>query len=108
MDVAEELNLLLRRALDSGTLSDADRNLLLDLADAANLLSAPIRRGRAGLTTPSVAQMVSEDHVLAARTIRRHAADALDGLAEFAQHSGQASRSDLFPFSSARYTTLGK
>lgn len=37
---------------------------------------------------PSVAQMVSEDHVLAARTIRRQAADALDGLSEFAQHRG--------------------
>ena len=84
----EQLSELLRRALDSGTLSDVDRDLLLDLAHAANLLSAPLRRGRAGLTTPSVAQIVSEDHVLAARTIRRHAADALDGLAEFAQHRG--------------------
>lgn len=38
---------------------------------------APMWRGRAGPTTPSVAQSVSEDHALAARTIRRHAADAL-------------------------------
>jgi len=81
----EELHLLLRKALDSGSLSDVDRDLLLDLAHAANMLSAPLRRGRAGLTAPSVARLVSEDHTLAARTIRRHAADALDGLAEIAR-----------------------
>jgi hypothetical protein len=86
----EQLALLLRRALDSGTLSDVDRDLLLDLAHAANAAGAPLRRGRAGLTTPSVAQMVSEDHAMAARTIRRHAADALDGLAEVARHRGLA------------------
>jgi len=86
----EELHLLLRKALDSGSLSDVDRDLLLDLAHAATMLSAPLRRGRAGLTTPSVAQMVSEDHAMAARTVRRHAADALDGLAEVARHEGLA------------------
>ena len=86
----EELHLLLRKALDSGSLSDVDRDLLLDLAHAATMLSAPLRRGRAGLTTPSVAQMVSDDHAMAARTIRRHAADALDGLAEVARHEGLA------------------
>jgi len=51
-------------------------------------VSAPLRRGRAGLTAPSVAQLVSESHTLAARTIRRHAADALDGLVEVARHRG--------------------
>jgi hypothetical protein len=81
---------LLRRALDSGALSDQDRDLLLDLALAANLVGAPMRRGRAGLTTPSVAQLVSQDHALAARTIRRHAADALDVLGEVARRSGLA------------------
>lgn len=81
---------LLRRALDSGALSDQDRDLLLDLALAANLAGAPLRRGRAGLTTPSVAQLVSQDHALAARTIRRHAADALDVLGAVARRSGFA------------------
>ncbi len=81
---------LLRRALDSGELSDQDRDLLLDLALAANLAGAPLWRGRAGLTTPSVAQLVSQDHALAARTIRRHAADALDRLGEVARRSGLA------------------
>lgn len=86
----EQLIELLRRALDSGALSDQDRDLLLDLALAANLAAAPLRRGRAGLTTPSVAQLVSQDHALAARTIRRHAADALDVLGEVARRSGLA------------------
>lgn len=74
----EQLIELLRRDLDSRAVSDQDRGLLLDLAHAADLADAPLRWGRAGLTTPSVAQLVSEDHVLAARAIRRHAADALD------------------------------
>jgi hypothetical protein len=86
----EQLIELLRRALDSGALSDQDRGLLLDLALAANLADAPLRRGRAGLTTPSVAQLVSEDHALAARTIRRHAANALDRLGEVARQGGLA------------------
>ncbi|WP_460799182.1 hypothetical protein [Nocardioides pacificus] len=86
----EQLIELLRRALSSGALSDQDRDLLLDLALAANLADAPLRRGRAGLTTPSVAQLVSEDHALAARTIRRHAADALDRLGEVACQGGLA------------------
>lgn len=81
---------LLRRALDSGALSGQDRDLLFDLAIAANLADAPLRRGRAGLTTPSVAQLVSEDHALAAQTIRRHAADALDKLAEVERQGGPA------------------
>jgi hypothetical protein len=86
----EELIDLLQRALDSGALSDQDRDLLLDLALAANLAGAPLRRGRAGLTTPSVVQLVSEDHALAARTIRRHAADALDRLGVVARRDGLA------------------
>ena len=86
----EQLIELLRRALDLGAVSDQDRGLLLDLAHAANLADAPLRRGRAGLTTPSVAQLVSEDHALAARTIRRHAADALDRLGEVARQGGLA------------------
>lgn len=86
----DQLADLLRKAADSGTLSDADRDLLLDLAYAANMAGAPLRRGMAGLTTPSVAQLVSEERALTARTIRRHAADALDGLARFARLGGLA------------------
>jgi hypothetical protein len=83
-DAAEHLDDVLRRALDAGALTDADRDLLVDLAHAAHRMGAPWRRGRGGLTTPSVAQMVSEDHALAARTVRRHAAAALDRISGLA------------------------
>lgn len=84
-DPREQLAAILRRALDDGDLSEARGDLLLDLAHAANFLNAPLRRGRAGLTAPSVAQMVCEDHALSARTIRRHAADDIDTLASVAR-----------------------
>lgn len=87
-DPKEQLATLLRRALDDGDITEARRDLLLDLAHAANFLKAPLRRGRAGLTAPSVAQMVSEDHAMAARTIRRHAADDIDVLAWVARRAG--------------------
>lgn len=83
----QELDDLLRRALNSGALTDADRDLLLDLARAAHRAGVPLRRGRAGLTTPSLAEMVSDDHALAARSIRQHAADALR---EESRHEGLA------------------
>lgn len=86
----EQLAAILRRALDDGDLSEARRDLLLDLAHAANLLNAPLRRGRAGLTAPSVAQLVCEDHALSARTVRRHAADDIDVLASVARRPGLA------------------
>ena len=89
-DPTEQLATLLRRALDDGDITEARRDLLLDLAHAANLLKAPLRRGRAGLTAPSVAQMVCEDHALSARTIRRHAADDIEVLASLARRSGLA------------------
>ena len=89
-DPREQLAAILRRALDEGDLSEARRDLLLDLAHAANLLNAPLRRGRAGLTAPSVAQMVCEDHALSARTVRRHAADDIDVLASVARRPGLA------------------
>lgn len=78
---------LLRRALDDGDLSEARLNLLLDLAHVANLINAPLRRGRAGLTTPSVAQIVSADYKLSRRTIRRHAAHEIDALAALARRT---------------------
>lgn len=77
---------LLRRALDSGKLSDTDRDLLLDLAHAAEQVDAPRRRGRAGLTTPSVTQMVEESHAMASRTVRRRASAAIKALGEVARN----------------------
>lgn len=78
VDAAEQRDDPLQQAVDSGVLADADRDFLLDLAHAAHRLGAPLRRGRGGLTTPSVAEMVAADHDLAVRSIRRHAASAID------------------------------
>lgn len=89
-DPQAQLTAILRRALDDGDITGARRDLLLDLARAANLLNAPLRRGRAGLTAPSVAQMVCENHGLSARSVRRHAAYDIDTLASVARRPGLA------------------
>lgn len=87
-EVKEELNDLLQRAIDSGRLSAADRDLLMDLAHVAERIDAPGRRGRGGLMTPSVTQMVEEAHAMASRTIRRRAASAIDAVGEVARIGG--------------------
>lgn len=57
-------------------------NLLLDLAHAAESTHAPDRRGRGGLMTPSVTQMVEESHAMSSRSVRRHASSAIQALQE--------------------------
>ena len=84
------LNDLLQRAIDSGRLTENDRDLLLDLAHAAEHLDAPGRRGRGGLMTPSVTQMVEEAHALSSRSIRRHASGAIRALREEAERGRTA------------------
>lgn len=81
----EEMNDLLQRAVDSGKLSAADRDLLLDLAHAAANTRAPGRRGRGGLMTPSVTQMVEESHAMSSRSVRRHASSAIKALQDEAE-----------------------
>lgn len=81
---------LLQRAIDSGRLTESDRDLLLDLAHAAEHLDAPGRRGRGGLMTPSVTQMVEEAHALSSRSIRRHASGAIRALREEAERARTA------------------
>lgn len=51
-EVKEELNDLLQRAINSGRLSAADRDLLMDLARVAERIDAPGRRGRGGFDDP--------------------------------------------------------
>lgn len=87
-EVKEELDDLLQRAIDSGRLSAADRDLLMDLAHVAEGIDAPGRRGRGGLMTPSVTQMVEEAHAMASRTIRRRAASAIEAVGEVARIGG--------------------
>lgn len=82
---SELLNDLLQRALDSGLLSERDRDLLLGLAHAAEMADAPGRRGRGGLTTPSVTQLVEETHGMSSRSIRRHVSHAVEAIREVAR-----------------------
>lgn len=81
---------LLQRGIDSGKLVESDRDLLLDLAHAAEQIDAPGRRGRGGLMTPSVTQMVEEAHALSSRSIRRHASGAIRTLREEAERGRTA------------------
>jgi hypothetical protein len=76
----EMLNDVIQRAIDAGALTERDRDLLLDLAHAAELADAPGRRGRGGLTTPSVTQMVEEAHGMSSRSIRRHVSQAVKAI----------------------------
>jgi hypothetical protein len=81
----EALADLLQRGIDSGKLVESDRALLLDLAHAAEQVDAPGRRGRGGLMTPSVTQLVEEAHGMSSRSIRRHAAGAIKAIREEAE-----------------------
>lgn len=86
----EVLANLLQGAIDSGTLAEGDRDLLLDLAHAAEQIDAPGRRGRGGLMTPSVTQLVEEAHAMSSRSIRRHAAGALTAIRSEVERGGLA------------------
>ncbi|MCE0487819.1 hypothetical protein [Ornithinimicrobium sediminis] len=78
-----ELAELLEQAAATGALAREDRALLMDVAREAARLNVPARRGRGGLMTPSVAELVAEDYAASARTIRRRAAKAVAGLEAF-------------------------
>jgi hypothetical protein len=73
---------LLGRGIDAGRLAESDRDLLLDLAHAAEQIDAPGRRGQGGLMAPSVTQLVEEAHGMSSRSIRRHAAGAIKAMRE--------------------------
>ncbi len=82
-DPERELAELLEDAAETGALTREDRALLLDVAREAARLNVPARRGRGGLMTPSVAELVAEDYEASARTVRRRAARAVAGLEAF-------------------------
>lgn len=81
----EVLGDLLQRGIESGKLAEGDRDLLLDLAYAAEQIDAPGHRGRGGLMTPSVTQLVEQAHGMSSRSIRRHAAGAIEAMREEAE-----------------------
>ena len=78
---AQELEDLLEAAQAQGILSDADRALLLSLAEAADR-AHPARsgRGNAGLMTPAASEAVARSRGISARTVRRHAARSIEAL----------------------------
>lgn len=82
-DPESELAELLEDAAAMGALTREDRALLMDVAREAARLNVPARRGRGGLMTPSVAELVAEDYAASARTVRRRAAKAVTDLEAF-------------------------
>ncbi len=78
---AQELHDLLERAQAKGVLSDADGELLLGLATAADRVH-PARsgRGNAGLMAPAASEAVARSRGVSARTVRRHAARSVHAL----------------------------
>lgn len=79
-----ELREFLDQAVLDQAVSEDDRCLLHELAAAAEIVGAPLRRGRLGLTTPAAVELVARDHPEAVRTLRRRAACALDRLKVYA------------------------
>lgn len=83
-DAVEELTELPDGALRDRAIGCFELWLLLELTDEATARAAPLRRGRAGLTSPTVAEAVANKRPEAARTLRRRAGDALDQLIAYA------------------------
>lgn len=80
-----ETSLLMQSALLGGLLNLSDASLLQQLAEAAEERSAPGRRGRAGLTSPSVVEYVARYRPQSVRSIRRHASMLMDRLGRYAK-----------------------
>lgn len=83
-DAVFESSQLVQQALLAGVLSLADASLLQELASVAARQSAPARRGRAGLTTPAVVDIVSRYSPASARSVRRRASVLFDRLRRYA------------------------
>ncbi|MGH3327927.1 MAG: hypothetical protein ACRDPT_09090 [Streptomycetales bacterium] len=83
-DAVFESSLLVQRALLSGVLSLSEASLLQQLAAVADAQSAPARRGRAGLTSPAVVELVARQSPTSARSVRRRASMLMDRLSQYA------------------------
>lgn len=84
-DAVFETSLLMQSALVARLVSLPDASLLQQLAEAAEERSAPGRRGRAGLTSPSVVEYVARYSPQSVRSIRRRASILLDRLGRYAK-----------------------
>ncbi|GAB3854576.1 hypothetical protein GCM10028801_08930 [Nocardioides maradonensis] len=76
---------LFRSAYRAYAISGFDYWLLWILAEEADRQDAAAHRGRMGLTSPSVVEVVARDAALSARSLRTHAAKAIDRLRAFAE-----------------------
>lgn len=83
-DSLTELLDLMTDAAHAGVITAADRQLLIDLAVAADRVTAPTRRGRSGLMVTSASEEVATRWGMSARSVRRHASRSIDRLTGFA------------------------
>lgn len=84
LDPAAEVWDLFEDAVRNGVVELGEVSLLLEVASAADDVDAPLRRGRAGLTTPAVADRVARGRSESARTVRRRVCRVLDRLTVYA------------------------
>ncbi len=83
VDPFDQVTELLADAMNDGVIEDFDAWLIVELARVAHLVGAPAHRGRMGLTTPDVVEVVAESVRLSTRTLRRRAVKAVDRIAEY-------------------------
>lgn len=79
---AAELREVLDDAHAAGIADDDELGLLAELGITADTLDAPAKRGRGGLTTPTVAKQVAARLGISVRTVRRRASQITDRIAE--------------------------
>lgn len=84
-DAVFEASLLVVSAVVRGLVTLGDASLLQQLAEVAEERSAPGRRGRAGLTSPSVVEYVGRYRPESVRSIRRRASMLMDRLGNYAK-----------------------
>ena len=84
-DAVFESSHLVQHALLGGVLSLAEASLLQQLAEAADEQCAPARRGRAGLTSPTVVEYVIRYGGVSARSVRRRASVLMERLGRYAK-----------------------
>ena len=86
---ARELLDLLSWACDNRVISDQDRSLLLSLVEAADRTSSgTFRRGRGGLLSNELSEMVAKEYGISPVTVRRHASRSIEALSQACETRG--------------------